>query len=79
MSEDGSGGVVYKKKVDGRSHVFAALTVPARIKTAGLKLGDSFLATAELHEDGTLARRLASDEGRKGAGDTKAAQGDLAR
>lgn len=56
------------------------LTVPAKIKTAGLKLGQSLLATAEVAEDGTLTLAgLASDEGLKGAEDEKAAQGDLAR
>jgi hypothetical protein len=56
------------------------LTVPVKIKTAGLKLGQSLLATAEVAEDGTLTLAgLASDEGLKGAEDEKAAQGDLAR
>lgn len=56
------------------------LAVPARIKTSGLKLGQSLLATAEVAEDGTLTLAgLASDEGLKGAEDEKAAQGDLAR
>lgn len=56
------------------------LAVPAKIKTAGLKLGDSLLATAELDAAGTLTLAgLASDEGQEGAKDSKAAQGDLAR
>jgi len=56
------------------------LTVPARIKTAKLKLGASLLATAEVGEAGALTLAgLASDEGLKGAEDTKSAQGDLAR
>lgn len=56
------------------------LTLPAKIKTKGLKLGQSLLATAEIGADGTLTLAgLASDEGTKGAEDSKAAQGDLAR
>ncbi len=56
------------------------VAVPAKLKTAKLKLGDSLLATAEAAEPGALTLSgLASDEGRKGAEDTKSAQGDLAR
>lgn len=57
-----------------------ALTVPSKIKTAKLKVGDSFLATAEVAPDGTLALAgLSSDERVKGADDPTAAQGDLKR
>lgn len=56
------------------------LAVPAKIKTAGLKLGDSLLATAEVDAAGALTvAGLASDEGKKGAKDASSAQGDLAR
>jgi len=56
------------------------LTVPAKIKTAKLKLGDSLLATAEVDAAGALTLAgLASDEGLKGAADQHSAQGDLAR
>lgn len=64
----------------GESGADLTLTVPAKIKTTGLKPGQSLLATAEVGEDGALTLAgLASDEGLKGAEDTKAAQGDLAR
>lgn len=57
-----------------------ALTVPASIKTAWLKQGDSFLATATVEADGSLKLAgLASDERRKGADDASLAQGDLKR
>lgn len=56
------------------------LAVPAKIKTAKLRLGDSLLATAEVGAAGTLTLAgLASDEGLEGAEDAKSAQGDLAR
>ncbi|HEY5943079.1 MAG TPA: hypothetical protein VIT89_09490 [Solirubrobacterales bacterium] len=56
------------------------LTVPAKIKTAKLKVGDSLVATATVEEDGTLTLAgLASDEGKKGASSTSQAQGDLER
>lgn len=57
-----------------------SLLVPAEFKLAKLKVGDSFLATATLGEDGLLTLAgLASDEGSKGAEDVNSAQGDLAR
>ncbi|HEY6730945.1 MAG TPA: hypothetical protein VI039_07965 [Solirubrobacterales bacterium] len=56
------------------------LTVPASIKTAKLKAGESIVATATVEEDGTLALAgLASDEGTKGAEATALAFGDLKR
>jgi hypothetical protein len=56
------------------------LTVPAKIKTTKLKLGQSLLATAEVGEAAALTLAgLASDEGIKGAEDEKSAQGDLSR
>lgn len=56
------------------------LTVPSSISTAELELGQPVLATAEVDEAGALILiGLASDEGRKGAEDSRAAQGDLAR
>lgn len=56
------------------------LTVPETIKTAKLKVGDSFLATATVEPDGSLKLAgLASDEHRKGADNASSAQGDLKR
>lgn len=56
------------------------LTVPATIKTAKLKVGDSVVATATLEEGSPLTLAgLASDEGTKGAEDAALAQGDLKR
>lgn len=56
------------------------LTVPAGIKTAKLKQGDSFLVTATVEADGSLELAgLASDEHRKGAEDASSAQDDLKR
>jgi hypothetical protein len=63
----------------GESQHGLVFTVPATIDTAGLKLGQSVLATATIGPDGALALTgLASDERTGGAGDAKAAQGDLA-
>ncbi len=57
-----------------------ALTVGQKIETAKLRKGDSYLATAEIAADGSLALMgIASDERLKGADDPKAAQGDLKR
>jgi hypothetical protein len=54
------------------------LTVPASIGLARIELGESYLATAEVQPDGSLALAgLASDEHTKGAGDAAATQGDL--
>jgi hypothetical protein len=62
----------------GESGADLTLSVPAKIKTSRLKLGDSVLATAGIGEGGTLTLTgLASDERSKGADDAKAAQGDL--
>lgn len=56
------------------------LVVPASMKTADLKVGDSLVATATVGEDGALTLAgLAGDEGRKGAEDAALAQGDLRR
>ncbi len=57
-----------------------ALTISGGIESAKLRKGDSYLATAEIAEDGSLALMgIASDEKLKGADDPKAAQGDLKR
>lgn len=57
-----------------------ALTVPEDIDTTKLKPGDSYLATAEVQPDGSLALTgIASDERKKGAEDAASAQGDLKR
>lgn len=56
------------------------LAFPDRFKTAGLRLGDSILATATIGEGGTLTLAgLASDERLKGAEDADSTQGDLKR
>lgn len=56
------------------------LTVPAKLATVGLTIGDSILATATRGEDGSLTLAgLASDERLEGAEDTASAQGDLKR
>ena len=56
------------------------LAVPTSIGTAKLKLGDSFLATATVGEDGSLTLAgLVGDEQVKGADDPGSAQGDLKR
>lgn len=56
------------------------LAVPAAIDTSGVEIGDSYLATAEVAEDGTLTLAgLASDEHTRGADDAASAQGDLKR
>ncbi len=60
----------------GKDIVF---TVPKSIDLAGLAVGDSVAATAEIAADGGLRLTgLASDERAKGADDAAAAQGDLA-
>jgi hypothetical protein len=56
------------------------LTVPPGIDATKLRLGDSYLATAEVDPDGALKLSgIASDEHTKGADDPASAQGDLAR
>jgi hypothetical protein len=62
------------------SEVDLTLTVPKGIVAAKLKPGDSYLATATVEENGTLALSgIASDEHTKGADDSSSAQGDLKR
>ena len=54
--------------------------MPKEIDASKLKAGDSYLATAELSEDGSLALKgIAGDERSKGADDAGSAQGDLKR
>lgn len=56
------------------------LAVPGEIDATALKPGDSYLATAEVGEDGSLTLKgIASDEHSKGADEAKSAQGDLKR
>ncbi len=63
--------------VDG-SEADLALTVPPAIALGKVELGDSYLATAEVQPDGSLALAgLASDEHVKGADDDAFTQGDL--
>jgi hypothetical protein len=55
-----------------------AVSVPPGIDFASLTVGDSVLAGADIGADGSLSLTgLASDERLKGAGDSKAIQGDL--
>ncbi len=64
----------------GESESTLLLTVPPEIDSAKLKLGDSYLATVEITEDGSLELKgIASDERSKGADDSASAQGDLKR
>lgn len=64
----------------GESEKDLTLSVPAEIKLAKLTAGDSYLATATVNPDGTLALAgIASDEHLKGADDAATAQGDLKR
>jgi hypothetical protein len=56
------------------------LAVPSGIDAAKLELGDSYLATATVGEDGSLTLAgIASDEHSRGANDPASAQGDLRR
>jgi hypothetical protein len=64
----------------GESEADLTLTVPQEIDTTKLKLGDSYLATAEVDPNGPLKLSgIASDEHTKGADDPASAQGDLKR
>jgi hypothetical protein len=74
------GHLLFSADWAGESESSLALAVPANIDVKELKLGDSYLATAEVAEDGSLSLKgIASDERRKGADDASSAQGDLAR
>jgi hypothetical protein len=56
------------------------LVVPAAIELTAIEVGDSYLATATVEPDGSLALAgLASDEHTRGADDPASAQGDLKR
>lgn len=62
------------------SGVDLTLTVPPGIDPSRLKVGDSYLATATVEEDGSLTLAgLAGDERTRGADDASSAQGDLRR
>lgn len=64
----------------GESESTITLAVAAEIDAKRLKAGDSYLATAEIADDGSLTLKgIASDEYRKGADDASSAQGDLKR
>jgi hypothetical protein len=64
----------------GESESTLTLAVPPEIDSAKLELGDSYLATVEVAEDGSLILKgIASDERAKGADDSAGAQGDLKR
>lgn len=64
----------------GESEADLALTVPRSIDAARLEAGDSYLATATVEPDGSLALSgIASDEHTNGANQSSSAQGDLRR
>ncbi len=63
-----------------QSEADLTLAVPAAIELAAIEVGDSYLVTATVEADGSLALAgIASDEQVRGADDPKAAQGDLRR
>jgi hypothetical protein len=81
-------GVVKEVMLDGHLLISAdwtgeegstlTLAIKEGIDTSKLKLGDSYLATAELAEDGSMTLKgIACDEHTKGADDPVSAQGDL--
>ncbi len=75
-----TGQVLFSADWAGESESSLALAVPQEIDTAKLKPGDSYLATVEIAEDGSLALKgIAGDERRRGADDASSAQGDLER
>lgn len=64
----------------GESESALTLTIPSGIDATKLTVGDSYLATAEVAADGSLALKgIVGDERRKGADDSAGAQGDLKR
>lgn len=74
------GHLLFSADWAGESESSLTLAVPTEIDAAKLKAGDSYLATVEVAEDGSLALKgIASDEHRKGADDSASAQGDLKR
>jgi hypothetical protein len=65
---------------NGESEADLTLTVPKEIDATTLKAGDSYLATATVEPDSSLALSgIASDEHSKGANNPASAQGDLKR
>lgn len=74
------GHLLFSADWAGESESTLTLMVPNEIDPAKLKPLDSYLATAEIAEDGSLTLKgIASDEHSKGADDPSAAQGDLKR
>ncbi len=74
------GQILFSVDWAGESESSLTLTVPEEIDAAKLKLGDSYLATVEIAEDGSLGLKgIAGDEHTKGADDPAGAQGDLKR
>lgn len=64
----------------GESESTLTLAVPPEIDSTKLELGDSYLATVEIAEDGSFGLKgIAGDERAKGADDSAGAQGDLKR
>ncbi len=66
----------------GESASSLTLSLPQEIDAAKLELGNSYLATIEVAEDGSgslTLKGIASDERVKGADDAASAQGDLKR
>lgn len=74
------GHLLFSADWAGESESTLALTIPPEIDAKKLKVGDSYLATAEVAEDSSLMLQgIASDEHSKGADDASSAQGDLKR
>jgi hypothetical protein len=75
-----TGQLLFSVDWAGESESSLTLAVPAEIDAGKLKLGDSYLATVEVVEDGSLELKgIAGDERAKGADDPVSAQGDLKR
>jgi hypothetical protein len=75
-----SGQLLLSADWAGESESTLTLAVPEEIDAKKLEVGDSYLATATVEEDGTLTLSgIASDEHTKGADDPASAQGDLKR
>lgn len=74
------GHLLFSADWAGESESSLTLTVPTEIDAKKLKIGDSYLATAEVAEDSSLTLKgIVSDEHSKGADDSSSAQGDLKR
>jgi hypothetical protein len=75
-----TGQLLFSADWAGESESTITLAVAPEIDAKKLKAGDSYLATAEIADDGSLTLKgIASDEHSKGADDASSAQGDLER